>query len=157
MIRSDPAPRPDRPMPPFPWRWLPGLLRTALLAGLAAFALAAPPAAKGKTVNELKAFFQEHCVRCHGLDGSAKSPEGKRLAGRDFTQSAQHFREISGPASDREIRAYIRTIQKGILFGYTMPPWKDLLSLEDSTLMVREILLKAEAGKAIAPEPDKPL
>jgi len=125
---------------------------------LSALGAATPPAPqKPKSSNELKAFFQQNCVRCHGQDGSAKDPEGKVLAGRDFTQSAKHFRELSGPASEREIRAYIRTIQRGILFGFTMPSWKEKLSVEDSTSMVRDILLQAEVGKIIQPEADKPL
>jgi len=132
-----------------------GLVVLGLLAGPVPAAQTSPP--KGKTINELKAFFQANCIRCHGLDGSAKSPAGKVLGGRDFTQSAKHFRELSGPASEREIRAYIRTIQRGILFGYTMPSWKEQLSPEDSTLMVRDILLQAEVGKVIEPEADKPL
>ncbi len=71
--------------------------------------------------------------------------------GLDFTKAAQDYRTLSGPASEREIRTMIRTIRKGILFGYSMPAWKDQLSQEDATLMVREILLKAEAGRLIDP------
>ncbi len=48
-------------------------------------------------------------------------------------------------------RGLARAIRKGILFGYSMPAWKDQLSQEEATLMVREVLLKAEAGKAIEP------
>jgi len=121
-----------------------------MLAGLAVSAAQAPEA-RAKTLPELKAFFQRNCTRCHGLDGSAKSPDGARLGGLDFTKAAHDFRTLSGPASEREIRTMIRTIRKGILFGYSMPAWKDQLSQEDATLMVREVLLKAEAGKAIEP------
>ncbi|MBP1771442.1 MAG: Cytochrome oxidase, cbb3-type, subunit [Holophagaceae bacterium] len=125
----------------------------ALLLGLLAATpgQAQAPAARAKTLQELKAFYQQNCTRCHGLDGSAKTPDGKKLGGLDFTRAAQDFRNLSGPASEREIRTMIRTIQKGIFFGITMPAWKDQLSPEDSTLMVRDILLKAEAGKAIQP------
>jgi hypothetical protein len=35
-----------------------------------------------------------------------------------------------------------------------MPSWKAQLSPEDASLMVREILLKAQAGKIIQPDPD---
>ena len=122
----------------------------ALLAGLAApAAQAAEP--RTRTLPELKAFFQQNCTRCHGLDGSAKGPDGRQLGGLDFTKAAHDFRTLSGPASEREIRTMIRTIRKGILFGYSMPAWKDQLSQEEATLMVREILLNAEAGKAIEP------
>lgn len=126
------------------------------LFGTALWSAQSPPP-KAKSINELRAFFQANCVHCHGQDGSAKAPDGKVLAGRDFTQSAKHFRELSGPASEREIRAYIRTIQRGILFGRTMPSWKGKLSVEESTSMVRDILLQAEAGKVIQPDADKPL
>jgi mono/diheme cytochrome c family protein len=139
-----------------------GLLRHCLagLAWLLALALPIAPARseepKAKSIQELRSFFQQNCVRCHGLDGSARNPEGKKLGGLDFTKAAQDFRTLSGPASEREIRTMIRTIRKGILFGYTMPAWKDQLSQEDAALMVREILLRAEAGKAIAPEAEAP-
>jgi mono/diheme cytochrome c family protein len=121
-----------------------------MLAALATPAAQAPEA-RARTIPELKAFFQQNCTRCHGLDGSAKGPDGRRLGGLDFTKAAHDFRNLSGPASEREIRTMIRTIRKGILFGYSMPAWKDQLSQEDATLMVREILLKAEAGKVIEP------
>ncbi|HJW43457.1 MAG TPA: cytochrome c [Geothrix sp.] len=136
---------------------LPNLLARPTLGAILLGLLAAIPAqaqslaAKAKTLQELKAFYQQNCTRCHGLDGSAKAPDGKKLGGLDFTRAAQDFRNLGGPASDREIRTMIRTIQKGIFFGITMPAWKDQLSPEDSTLMVREILLKAEVGKPIAP------
>lgn len=126
-----------------------GAIVLGLLAAIPAQAQA--PAANAKTLQELKAFYQQNCTRCHGLDGSAKTPDGKKLGGLDFTRAAQDFRTLSGPASEREIRTMIRTIQKGIFFGITMPAWKDQLSQEDATLMVREVLLKAEAGKAIQP------
>jgi len=111
---------------------------------------------RAKSIQELRTFFQQHCARCHGLDGSARAPDGKRLGGLDFTKAALEFRNLSGPASEREIRKMSRTIQKGILFGYTMPAWKDQLSQKDAALMVREILLKAEAGKVITAEAEMP-
>lgn len=121
---------------------------------LAVFATLTAPARETpgpRTVPGLRAFFQQNCTRCHGMDGSAKGPDGRRLGGLDFTKAAQDFRTLSGPASEREIRSMIRTIRKGILFGYSMPAWKDQLSQEDATLMVREVLLKAEAGRVIEP------
>ena len=124
----------------------------AVVCALAAMAaLAQSPAPKAKSINELKVFFQQNCIRCHGLDGSARSTDGKKLGGLDFTQATQDFQSLSGPASEREIRTMIRTIRKGIFFGLSMPAWKDQLSHEDATLMVREILLKAEKGKVIEP------
>lgn len=136
-------------------RWasfLPGSSRAGWLCALAAMAAMAQ-APKAKSIDELKAFYQQNCIRCHGLDGSGRSSDGKKPGGLDFTQTARDFRTLGGPASERETRAMIRTIQKGIFFGLTMPSWKDRLSQEDAALMVREILLKAEAGKPIESEP----
>jgi mono/diheme cytochrome c family protein len=133
----------------------------ALLAGFVILFVATtslsgaqPTPPPSKSINELKAFFQQNCTRCHGLDGSARSPEGKKLGGLDFTQAAKDFRALPGPASEREIRIMIRTIRQGIFFGITMPSWKAQLSPEDASVMVREILLKAQAGKIIQPDPD---
>jgi mono/diheme cytochrome c family protein len=36
---------------------------------------------------DLKAFFQERCSVCHGLDGSGKGPGGIRLGGRNLADS----------------------------------------------------------------------
>ena len=132
------------------------LLRLFLLSGWALFLLsmltaAGPQPPRAKSIQELKAFYETNCTRCHGRDGSARSPEGKKLGGMDFSQAAKDFRAMNGPASERELRAMSLTIQKGIFFGLTMPGWKHQLSEEDTTLMVREILLKAESGKVITP------
>lgn len=125
-----------------------------LLLLVFATAAAQPPAGKTKSVNELRGFFQQNCVRCHGVDGSAHTAAGDKLGGLDFTKSAQDFKALAGPGSEREIRTMVKVIQKGIFFGRVMPSWKEDLSPEDADVMVREILLKAERGKAIAPMPE---
>ena len=119
-----------------------------------ALACAGGEAPKTKSVQELRAFFQQNCTRCHGLDGSAHAPDGKRLGGMDFTIVAEEFRQAGGPGSEREIRRMSRGILNGILFGVTMPSWKAQLSPEDAQLMVKEILLKAALGKVIEPAPE---
>lgn len=116
---------------------------------------AQPPVPKAKSIQELKAFYAQNCIRCHGRDGSARSPEGQKLGGMDFSQTAKDLRAMNGPASERVTQTMIRTIRKGIFFGLAMPGWKDQLSQEDATLMVREILLKAEPGKIITPDPEQ--
>ena len=125
----------------------------ALLVLAFALSAAQSPAGKAKPVNELRGFYQQHCVRCHGSDGSAHTAAGEKLGGLDFTKTAQDFKALAGPGSERELRKMVKTIQKGIFFGRVMPAWKDNLSPEDADVMVREILLKAERGKAIAPVP----
>lgn len=105
-------------------------------AGLAAQAPA-------KSADELRAFFQQNCVKCHGVDGSATGPDGKKLKGFNFTDAAS----LAGQADEK----MVRTIRKGIFFGWIMPSFKSQLSEADADRMVKEVLRKAQKGKAIAP------
>jgi mono/diheme cytochrome c family protein len=99
--------------------------------------------APNKTLNELKAFFAINCVKCHGPDGSALGPEGKKLGGFDFTDAKDAAKE-----SDADM---VKTIRKGLLFGIKMPSFKDRLTKDDMQLMVKEVIRKAQKGKVIAP------
>ena len=114
---------------------------TLMPALLCAVVLHAQPQAK--TVNELKAFYASNCVRCHGADGSAQGPNGKKLGGRDFTDAG-----IMAKVSDGTL---VKTIQKGIFFGVVMPPFKKRISESETQILVTEVLRKAEKGKVIAP------
>jgi len=96
-----------------------------------------------KSVDELRAFFSQNCVKCHGPDGSAHSAEGKKLGGFDFTDPKKAAKE-----TDADM---VKTIRKGIFFGMVMPSFKDRLTEADAALLVKEVLRKAEKGKAIAP------
>ena len=116
-----------------------GFLVLLEVAGGLAGSEAAPP----KGVRELKSFYQLNCVRCHGQDGGALSPEGKPLKGFDFTSAEG----MKGKTDE----ALARTLRKGIFFGIAMPAFKDRLTEEEARVMVREILRKAEKGKAITP------
>jgi len=99
--------------------------------------------APAKSLSELKAFFAANCVKCHGADGSALGPEGKKLGGFDFTNAKEAAKE-----SDADMA---KTIRKGLLFGIKMPSFKDRLTEDDIQLLVKEVLRKAEKGKVIAP------
>jgi len=125
----------------------------ALLVLALAAAAQGAQAPKGKSLNELKAFYQQNCTRCHGADGSAKGPDGKRKGGVDFTVAAQGLRAQGGPPPEREVRSMSRVVLNGIFFGMSMPSWKDQLTPEEAALLVREVLLKAEPGKVIEPLP----
>jgi mono/diheme cytochrome c family protein len=99
--------------------------------------------APNKTLSELKAFFATNCVKCHGADGSALSPEGKKLGGFDFTNEKEAAKESNDDMA--------KTIRKGLLFGIKMPSFKDRLTEDDIQLLVKEVIRKAEKGKVIAP------
>lgn len=96
-----------------------------------------------KSLNQLKAFFAANCVKCHGPDGSAHAPDGKKLGGFDFTDPVKAAKE-----SDADM---VKTIRKGLLFGIRMPAFQDRLTDDDIQRLVKEILRKAEKGKVIAP------
>ncbi|GLH71175.1 hypothetical protein GETHPA_27080 [Geothrix rubra] len=98
--------------------------------------------APARSVDDLRAFFQQNCVKCHGVDGSALGPDGKKLRGFDFTDATK--------AADLNDAKMVRTIQKGIFFGWIMPSFKGELSEADAELMVKEVLRKAQKGKPIA-------
>lgn len=115
--------------------------KTLVLALLCVVGLRAQP--QIKTLNELRTFYAAHCVRCHGADGSAHEPDGKKLGGRDFTDSVKMAK-----LSDATM---VKRIQKGIFFGLVMPPFKQRLSEPETRLLVTEVLRKAEKGKVIAP------
>jgi len=120
-------------------RWLVPFLFAAALAH------AQTPA---KSLNDLRAFYAQNCVKCHGPDGSARGAEGKKLGGFDFTDAGKAAKE-----SDAEM---VKTVRKGIFFGMVMPAFKDRLSEADADLLVKGILRKAEQGKVIRPEEEAP-
>ena len=107
-----------------------------------ALCIASSPAQETK-VKDMKKFFQNHCVKCHGPDGSAVSADGKELKGQDFTDLK--WRQDT---TDEQMAHRIRT---GKFFGLAMPAFKDKLSPEEIQLIITDIIRKAEKGKVIAP------
>ena len=95
-------------------------------------------------VMEMKKFYQNNCVKCHGLDGSAKSEDGKELKGQDFTDK-EWLRE----AEDEEM---VKIIMKGKFFGMAMPSFKDRITEQEAQLIVTDIIRKSEKGKIIEPQ-----
>ena len=93
---------------------------------------------------DLKLFYQENCVRCHGADGSARDETGKKLKGQDLTDSAWLGRTTDGEMC--------KTILKGKFFGMAMPAFKGKLSPQEAQTLVTEVIRRAEKGRAIAPE-----
>ena len=99
------------------------------------------PAKPSRSVDELRGFYAQNCVRCHGADGSAMGADGKRLKGADFTDA-----KALGKEKDESLA---KVILKGTFFGLGMPAFKDQLSPEDARTMVSSVLRKAEKGRII--------
>lgn len=117
------------------------MIRTTILALAAALPMLAQAARPPRGSEELKAFYAQNCVRCHGADGAALGPDGKRLKGADFT-------DAKGMAKAKD-EALAKTILKGTFFGLGMPAFKDQLSAEEALALVKEVLRKAEKGRDI--------
>ena len=94
-------------------------------------------------IENIKKFYQDNCVKCHGTDGSAVGEDGKKLKGQDFTD-----RQWQQDTKDEEM---VKIIHKGKFFGLAMPAFNDKLSDEEIQLIVTDIIRKAEKGKTIAP------
>ena len=115
------------------------LLSVLLLGAWVAFALAEAPAGK-----DLGLFYQQKCVQCHGMDGSAIGPDGKKLKGHDLTDD-----QWQRNTDDDEM---VHTILNGKFFGLAMPKFKDSLNKEEAQRMVTDIIRKSKKGITIGPE-----
>jgi mono/diheme cytochrome c family protein len=126
------------------------LIASGVLAAQAPGSLAplSPGGPGPRPLNQLKEFFQAACAGCHGVDGSARGADGRKLKGQDFTD----LREMR---SKKDAKLAL-TIRRGIFLGKVMPSFKDQLSEEEAALMVKEIVRKAEKGRVIAPTVDPP-
>ena len=102
-----------------------------------------PALGQDQKIENIKKFYQDHCVKCHGTDGSAVGEDGKKLKGQDFTD-----RQWQQDTKDEEM---VKIIHKGKFFGLAMPAFNDKLSDEEIQLIVTDIIRKAEKGKTIAP------
>lgn len=93
---------------------------------------------------DLRLFYQQNCVRCHGTDGTALDAVGKKLRGQDLTDARWAQR-----TSDETI---VKAILKGKFFGRAMPAYKKDLTPEEALRMVKEIVRKVQKGKVIEPD-----
>ena len=122
--------------------------RFALPIALLFAICAAPLLAQGTAGKDLRVFYQQNCVSCHGPDGSAVSAEGKKLSGQDFTDLDWQRR-----AQDDKM---VKTILKGKFFGWAMPSFKDTLTPDEAQQMVTDIIRKSKKGHVIAPDTKSP-
>ena len=121
------------------------ILPLILLALLLPADLEAQPAAP-RSLAELQNLFRRSCAGCHGPDGSGHAASGLRLKGRDFTSP----KAMRG-RSDQDLET---TIRRGLRGGLRMPAFRSELSPEEIRTVVREIVRKAQKGRAIGAQPE---
>lgn len=119
-------------------RWVTNIL--FIFAMVFSFCTASALAQDAEEKN-LKQFYKQNCVKCHGVDGSAVSAEGKKLKGEDFTDQ-----KWQRETSDDKI---IKVILKGKFFGLAMPGYKKVLSRSEAQLMATDIIRKSKKGQII--------
>ena len=110
--------------PPSPW------LRIVLAAVLVAVCRPAPLRAAGDADRGAEIFRAGKCPMCHGADGSANTPAGKKFGARDLRSA-----EVQ-KLTDAEIKTVIRD-GKG-----KMPSFKDAIAdagIEDLVAFVRKL------------------
>ena len=94
--------------------------RTAVL--LAVLALAA-----GARAADGPALFGDNCASCHGMDGHARTPAGKKVHAKDLTLSQ---------LTDPEIEHQIREGKKDAQGRVAMPPFKDQLTADEIKALI---------------------
>ncbi|MBS1766153.1 MAG: c-type cytochrome [Acidobacteria bacterium] len=103
-----------------------------LIALLAAAPLLAQAPAAAPTFNP-QAFFLQSCAGCHGQDGSATRPDGRKGRAADLTDAAWQKHETDAG------------IVKSILDGKGhMPAFKGRLSEADALTLTTEVIRKLQ-------------
>jgi mono/diheme cytochrome c family protein len=91
------------------------------LAGMLALATGAVHAADGSEL------FVTHCAPCHGADGKARTPAGKKLGAKDLSES-----KLADPDIEKQILAGTKDA-KG---NERMPPFKARLAPDEVAAVV---------------------
>ena len=97
------------------------LLLASLCLGLAASAGAATP----------RENWEQHCAKCHGVDGSGNTRLGTLLKIRDFTKA-----EVQAAFTDAAARTAIEEGVKDSTGRFTMNPYGGTLAKEDRDALV---------------------
>lgn len=84
-----------------------------------------------------KTLYQDHCRKCHGADGNARTARGYLYFARDFTRPAWQTQR-----SDEEL---FRIISEGPDGWSTMPAYRKRLSDEERRALVKVV---RDFGKA---------
>jgi mono/diheme cytochrome c family protein len=118
------------------------LLAAPLLAPLSAHAptriYGQAPAATPAPAFSAQAFFLKSCAGCHGQDGSATRPDGKKGRAADLTDAA--WQKANTDAA----------IANSILNGKGhMPAFKGRLSEADAMTLVTDVVRKLQKGTPV--------
>jgi mono/diheme cytochrome c family protein len=73
------------------------------------------------------ALFADYCASCHGMDGKARTPAGKKVHAKDLSLSK---------LTDAGIAQQIREGKKDSRGNPAMPPFKDRLSDGDISALI---------------------
>lgn len=73
------------------------------------------------------AVFENHCAACHGMDGKARTPAGRKLGAKDLSMSKR---------LDGEIERQILEGVKDARGASKMPAFKEKLSAAEVALLV---------------------
>lgn len=120
-----------------------------LFSALLIFAWAASVLPEEPAGKDLGLFYQQNCTRCHGVDGSALGPDGKKLKGHDLTDE----RWLQNTDDNKMVHA----ILNGKFFGLAMPGFKDALSMDEAQRMVTDVIRKSRKGRPIGAESKEPI
>jgi len=71
--------------------------------------------------------FNKECASCHGKDGKARTPVGRKLGAKDLRESK---------TSDAEIEKQILEGKKAKDGGYTMPAFKEKLDPDEIKALI---------------------
>jgi mono/diheme cytochrome c family protein len=85
-----------------------------------------------------QAVFENNCASCHGLDGRAKTPQGKKLKAHDLRESK---------LTDAEIEHQIREGKKNAAGVLVMPAFGQDLSDEAIKAVVETVKAFRPSGK----------
>lgn len=110
------------------------------LCGLALAAVLALPVGGGVGAEQPAELFIKACASCHGKDGKAKTPIGRKLKVKDLTQSK---------LGDVEIAEQIREGRKGDDGLTRMPSFKESFQPDQIEALVRHV-------KSLRPRPARP-
>ena len=94
-----------------------GLLRWAAVGLVVAGGMAGRPLAAAEP--DAAALYARHCLSCHGKDGRAQTPVGRKLGVKDLTVSV---------ASDADMERQLREGTRDARGTQRMPPFKDKLT-----------------------------